>query len=75
MLLTGKVTGPRLILLADAARRICLPEVDLDALAVLKFSEALPERLALATAAARVADVAAAERVLAEALLIPGLTS
>ena len=51
---------------ADAAQRLCLPDVDLDALAGLKFSEALPERLARATAAARLADVASAERVLAE---------
>ena len=51
---------------ADAGERLCLPEVDLDALAGLKFSEALPERLALATAAARLADLDSAGRVLGE---------
>ncbi len=51
---------------ADAAQRLCLPDVDRDALTGLKFSEALPERLALATAAARLADLASADRVLAE---------
>jgi len=38
---------------ADAAERLCLPAVDERALAGLKFSEALPERLATATLAAR----------------------
>ena len=51
---------------ADAAQRLCLPDVDRDALAGLKFNEALPERLALATAASRLADPASAEQVLAE---------
>lgn len=41
---------------ADAAERICLPEVDDKGLAGLKFS-ALPRRLAVATLAARLADV------------------
>ena len=50
----------------DAADRICLPEVDQAALAGLKFSEALPERLATATLAARLADVDSAARVLGE---------
>ena len=49
-----------------AGRRLCLPKVDLDAVAGLKFSEALPQELALATAAARTADPASAERTLAE---------
>jgi ATP-dependent helicase Lhr and Lhr-like helicase len=40
--------------------------VDQRALAGLKFSEALPERLAAATLAARMADVDSAARVLAE---------
>jgi ATP-dependent Lhr-like helicase len=42
---------------ADAGERLCLPEVDDDALAGLKFSEALPRRLAVATLAARLADL------------------
>ncbi|PWU50788.1 ATP-dependent helicase [Micromonospora sp. S4605] len=51
---------------AGAADRICLPEVSEKALAGLKFSAALPERLAVATLAARLADVPAARAVLAE---------
>jgi ATP-dependent Lhr-like helicase len=51
---------------ADAAERLCLPDVDPRALAGLKFNEALPERLAIATLAARLADLNSAERVLAE---------
>jgi ATP-dependent Lhr-like helicase len=51
---------------ADAAERICLPAVDEKALAGLKFSAALPQRLAMATLAARLADVAGASAVLAE---------
>jgi len=51
---------------ADAEQRLCLPDVEPDALTGLKFSEALPERLALATAAARLADLPSAEQVLAE---------
>ena len=51
---------------ADATERLCLPEVDQRALAGLKFSEALPARLATATMAARLADVASAAQVLAE---------
>lgn len=35
----------------DAAERLCLPEVDDRALSGLKFSEALPARLATATLA------------------------
>lgn len=52
--------------IADAEQRLCLPEVDEQALAGLKFSEALPHRLAVATLAARLADLPAAQRVLAE---------
>ncbi|MET7749036.1 DEAD/DEAH box helicase [Micromonospora sp. NPDC005367] len=52
--------------LADASERICLPDVNPKALAGLKFSEALPERLAVATLAARLADIPGAEAVLAE---------
>jgi ATP-dependent helicase Lhr and Lhr-like helicase len=51
---------------ADAADRLCLPDVDERALAGLKFSEALPERLASATLAARLADLSSAAAVLAE---------
>jgi ATP-dependent Lhr-like helicase len=51
---------------ADATERLCLPEVDQRALAGLKFNEALPERLAIATLAARLADLDSAARVLAE---------
>lgn len=50
----------------DAAQRICLPEVDERALAGLKFGEALPHRLAVATLAARLADLDGAAQVLAE---------
>jgi ATP-dependent Lhr-like helicase len=51
---------------ADAAERLCLPDVDKRALAGLKFSEALPGRLAEATLAARLADLDSALAVLAE---------
>jgi ATP-dependent Lhr-like helicase len=46
--------------------RLCLPEVDEKALAGLKFSEALPRHLAVATLAARLADLDHARTVLAE---------
>ncbi|WFE99591.1 DEAD/DEAH box helicase [Micromonospora sp. WMMD964] len=52
--------------MADAADRICLPDVAGKALAGLKFSAALPERLAVATLASRLADIPAAQAVLAE---------
>jgi len=51
---------------ADATERLCLPEIDERALAGLKYSEALPARLATATLAARLADLTSAARVLAE---------
>ena len=51
---------------ADATERLCLPDVDQRALAGLKFNEALPERLATATLAARMADLDSAARILAE---------
>ncbi|MGW2655805.1 DEAD/DEAH box helicase [Streptomyces sp. NPDC001478] len=41
---------------SDATRRLCLPSVDPRALHGLKFSAALPQRLAEATLAARLAD-------------------
>ena len=47
-------------------RRLCLPEVDEKALAGLKFSEALPRHLAVATLAARLADLDHARAVLME---------
>jgi ATP-dependent Lhr-like helicase len=53
-------------LTADAATRLCLPDVSKRALDGLEFSVALPERLAMATPAARLADLAGAERVLNE---------
>jgi ATP-dependent helicase Lhr and Lhr-like helicase len=51
---------------ADAAQRLCLPDVDEKALIGLKFSDALPKRLAMATLAARLADLDGAAAVLAE---------
>ncbi|HWS38414.1 MAG TPA: helicase-related protein [Actinoplanes sp.] len=51
-------------LTADAETRLCLPEVNRKALEGLKFSEALPERLAEATLAARLADLDGAGRIL-----------
>jgi ATP-dependent Lhr-like helicase len=51
---------------ADAPERVCLPEVDQRALEGLKFNEALPERLAMATLAARLADLESAAQVLTE---------
>lgn len=51
---------------AKATERLCLPEVDPKALMGLKFSIALPERLAVATLAARLADLDGAREVLRE---------
>jgi ATP-dependent Lhr-like helicase len=51
---------------SDATERLCLPDVDQKALAGLKFNEALPERLATATLAARLADLDHATAVLSE---------
>lgn len=51
---------------ADAAERLCLPEIDEKARKGVKFSEALPDRLATATLAARLADLEGAAHVLAE---------
>jgi ATP-dependent Lhr-like helicase len=53
-------------LVADAAQRLCLPDVSEKALDGLKFSAALPHRLVTATLAARLADIAGAEAVLRE---------
>lgn len=52
---------------ADAVERLCLPDVDERALEGLKFSAALPQRLAEATLAQRMADLDAATAVLREA--------
>ncbi|MFF3865435.1 DEAD/DEAH box helicase [Micromonospora sp. NPDC001898] len=62
-------------LVADAAQRICLPEVSMRALAGLKFSVALPERLARATLAARLTDVSGAVAVLEEPVRFVALTN
>lgn len=51
---------------ADADERICLPDIDQRAVAGLKFAAALPERLAVATLAARLAAPDSARTVLAE---------
>ena len=45
---------------ADAVERLCLPDVDERALAGPKVSDALPEHLACATLAARLADLESA---------------
>lgn len=46
--------------------RLCLPEIDDKALSGLKFSDALPRHLAVATLATRLADLDHAAAVLAE---------
>jgi ATP-dependent Lhr-like helicase len=51
---------------AGASTRLCLPDVDDNALVGLKFSDALPKRLAVATVAARMANLSAAAHVLSE---------
>lgn len=53
-------------LAADAQERICLPEPNEKALVGLKFSDALPKHLAMATMSARTADAEGALRVLRE---------
>jgi ATP-dependent Lhr-like helicase len=52
--------------IASAADKLCLPAVDERALHGLKFSAALPPRLAEATLAARLADLEGAATVLKE---------
>jgi ATP-dependent Lhr-like helicase len=52
--------------IADASERLCLPEISEKALVGLKFSDALPKRLAIATLAARLADLDGAAATLAE---------
>lgn len=51
---------------SDIVDRLCLPSVDERALRGLKFSEALPERLAIATLSARLADLDNASATLSE---------
>jgi ATP-dependent Lhr-like helicase len=51
---------------ADAGEALVLPDVDRRAVRGLKFSAALPERLAVATVAARLADFEGASAALAE---------
>lgn len=53
-------------LVANAGERLCLPEVNEKALTGLKFSSALPKRLAMATVATRLANLDAAATVLKE---------
>jgi len=55
-------------LIADASQRLCLPDVNKKALDGLKFSQALPERLAMATLAARLADLDGAAAILGESV-------
>ncbi|MFC0006580.1 DEAD/DEAH box helicase [Micromonospora siamensis] len=52
--------------LAGVSDRLCLPDVTEKALAGLKFSSALPQRLAMATLATRLADLPAAREVLTQ---------
>jgi ATP-dependent Lhr-like helicase len=54
------------IAVKELRNQLCLPEVDNKALSGLKFSEALPRPLAVATLANRVADLTHAAAVLAE---------
>jgi ATP-dependent Lhr-like helicase len=54
--------------IADAAERICLPDINERAVAGLKFNTALPQRLATATLAVRLAALDAARSVLTEAV-------
>ena len=51
---------------ADAASRLCLPEVSEKALTGLKFSDALPKQMAIATLAGRLSDIDGATTVLSE---------
>jgi ATP-dependent Lhr-like helicase len=55
---------------ADLTDRVCLPDVNPKAVAGLKFNTALPERLAVTTLAARLADTEGALAVLGEPIRI-----
>ncbi|MFG2682956.1 DEAD/DEAH box helicase [Streptomyces sp. NPDC048392] len=59
---------------AQVPSGLCLPEVDERAVRGLKFAEALPARLAVATLAARTADVPHAGEILAEPVRFVRLT-
>ena len=52
-------------LVAEAEERLCLPDIDKNALGGLKLSAALPERLAAATLAARLVNLQGAAELLA----------
>ncbi|MEE1741463.1 DEAD/DEAH box helicase [Streptomyces sp. BE147] len=58
---------------AEGSERLCLPQVDPRALNGLKFSTALPPRLAEATLAARLADLSGAAETLREPVRITNL--
>lgn len=60
--------------LRDAQANLALPEVDTHAIRGLKFSEALPPRLAEATLSARLMDAAGAETVLTESVRLSTIT-
>ncbi|MET9995722.1 DEAD/DEAH box helicase [Streptomyces microflavus] len=60
---------------SDAGERLCLPAVDPRALNGLKFSAALPFRLAEATLSARMADLEGAAAALGEPVRFTGRTS
>jgi ATP-dependent Lhr-like helicase len=55
--------------ITDSGDRLCLPDIDDGALRGLKFSEALPERLAAATLSARLADFDNASTTLSEPII------
>jgi ATP-dependent Lhr-like helicase len=59
---------------SGAVHGLCLPSVDTRALNGLKFSVALPDRLATATLATRLADLSGASAVLSEASRFTSLT-
>ncbi|WP_435122599.1 DEAD/DEAH box helicase [Micromonospora tulbaghiae] len=59
---------------SQADERLCLPEIDEKALNGLKFSAALPRRLAIATLAARSADLEGAAAILRQSTRFISLT-
>lgn len=58
----------------SAGENLVLPDVDRRAVRGLKFSAALPERLAVATVAARLADFDSARTVLSEPVRLHALS-
>ncbi|MEU2823617.1 DEAD/DEAH box helicase [Streptomyces bacillaris] len=60
---------------SDAKERLCLPAVDPRALSGLKFSAALPSRLAEATLSARMADLEGATAALGEPVRLTGMST